>query len=65
MHRPVLPSARPAAVGSLRQDFSMQLGHSVARQLYALTMVTTEVPSWWVAAVHLTPAFTAAGNPQW
>jgi len=37
----------------------------VARQLEALMMVTTEAPAWWAAALPPTPAFTAAGNPQW
>jgi len=61
---PLLPSAGPAAVGALRQGLSMQLGRSVARQLEALLMVTTEAPAWWAAALPPTPAFTAAGNPQ-
>jgi len=39
---PLLPSARPAAVGALRQGMSVQLGRSVARQVRALMMVTTE-----------------------
>jgi len=62
---PFLPGARPAAVGALRQGLSMQLGRSVARQLEALMMGSTETPAWWVAALPPTPAFTAAGTPQW
>jgi len=62
---PLLPSARPAAVGALRQGLSVQLGRSVARQLEALMLVSTETPAWWAAALPPTPAFTAAGNPQW
>jgi len=62
---PLLPSARPATVGALRQGLSVQLGRSVARQLEALMMVATETPAWWAAAPPPTPAFTAAGNPQW
>jgi len=62
---PLLPGARPAAVGALRQGLSVQLGRSVARQLEALMMVSTEAPAWWGAALPPTPAFTAAGNPQW
>jgi len=62
---PLLHSARPAAVGALRQGLTVQLGRSVARQLEALMMVSTETPAWWVAALPPTPAFTAAGNPQW
>jgi len=62
---PLLPSARPAAVGALRQGLSVQLGRSVARQLEALMIVSTDTPAWWAAALPLTPAFTAAGNPQW
>jgi len=42
---PLLPSARPAAVGALRQGLSVQLSRSGARQLYALIMVTTEAPA--------------------
>jgi len=60
---PLLPSARPAAVGALRQGLSVQLGRSVARQLEALIMVSREAPAWW--ALPATPAHTAAGNPQW
>jgi len=41
----LLPSARPAAVGALRQGHSLQLGRSVARQLEALMMVATETPT--------------------
>jgi len=62
---PLLPRARPAAVGALRQVLSVQLCHSVARQLEALMMVSTEAPAWWAAALPPNPAFTAAGNPQW
>ena len=60
-----LPGARPAAVGALRQGLAVQLGRSVARQLEALMMVSTETPAWWAAALPATPAYTAAGNPQW
>jgi len=62
---PLLPSARPAAVGALRQGLSVQLGRSVAGQLEALMMVTTEPPAWLAAAIPQSPAFTAAGSPQW
>jgi len=62
---PLLPSARPAPVGSLRHGLSVKLGRSVARQLEAVMMVTTEAPAWWAAALPPTPAFTAADNPQW
>jgi len=61
----LLPSARPAAVGALRQGLSVQLGRSLARQLEALMMLSTETPAWWAAALPPTPAFTAAGKPQW
>jgi len=61
----LLPGARPAAVGALRQGLSVQLGRSVARQLEALMMVATETPTWWAAALPAAPTFTAAGNPQW
>jgi len=61
----LLPGARPAAVGALRQGLNMQLGRSVARQLEALMMVATETPTWWAAALPAAPTFTAAGNPQW
>jgi len=61
----LLPVARPASVGALRQGLSVQLGRSVARQLEALMMVSTETPAWWAAALPPTPAFTAAGNRQW
>jgi len=61
----LLPSARPAAVGALRQGLSVQLGRSVARQLEAQMMVATETPAWWPAALPAAPSFTAAGNPQW
>ncbi|MGC9200329.1 MAG: hypothetical protein ACP5E5_15795, partial [Acidobacteriaceae bacterium] len=61
----LLPGARPAAVGALRQGLAVQLGRSVARQLEALMMVSTETPAWWAAALPATPAYTAAGNPQW
>jgi len=62
---PLMPGARPAAVGALRQGLGVQLGRSVARQLKALMMVSTETPAWWAAALPHTPAYTAAGNPQW
>jgi len=62
---PLLPGARSAAGGALRQGLSVQQGRSVARQLEALMMVATETPAWWAAALRPTPAFTAAGNPQW
>jgi len=62
---PLLPGARPAAVGALRQGLSVQLGRSLVRQLEALMMVSTETPAWWAAALPPTPAFTAAGNMQW
>jgi len=61
----LLPGARPAAVGALRQGLSVQLGRSVARQLEALMMVSTETPAWWTAALPAAPAFTAADNQQW
>jgi len=35
----LLPGARPAAAGALRQGISVQLGRSVVRQLEALMMV--------------------------
>jgi len=60
---PLLPSARPAAVGAVWQGLGVQLGCLVAHQLEALMMVTTEAPAWWAAALPPTPAFTAAGNP--
>jgi len=62
---PLLPSARPAAVGALRKGLRVQLGRSFARQREALMMVATETPAWWAAALLPTPAFTAEGNPQW
>jgi len=62
---PLLPSAHPAAVGALRQGLSVQLGHSVVRQPEPLMMLSTESLAWWAAALPPTPAFTAAGNPQW
>jgi len=62
---PLLPSARPAAVGAVLQGLSVQLGRSVARQLEALMMVSMETPAWWAAALPPTTASTAAGNPQW
>jgi len=62
---PLLPGARPAAVGALRQGLIVQLGRSEARQLEALMMVSTDTPAWWATALPPTPAFTAAGNPQW
>jgi len=43
---PLLPGARPAAVGTLRQGLSIQLGRSVARQLDTLMMVSTETLVW-------------------
>jgi len=61
----LLPSARPSAVGALRQSLSVQLARSVARQQEALMMVSTEAPVRWSAAHPPTPAFTLAGNPQW
>jgi len=61
----LLPGARPAAVGALRQGLSVQLGRSVAQQLEALMVVATEKPTWWAAALPTAPTFTAAGNPQW
>jgi len=60
-----IPAARPAAVVSLRQGLGVKLGCSVPRQLEALMMVTTETTAWWAATLPATPAFTAAGNPQW
>jgi len=60
----LLPGARPAAVGALRQGLSVQLGRSVARQLEAVMMVATGTPTWWAAALPAAPTFTAAGNPQ-
>jgi len=62
---PLLPGARPAAVGALRLGISVQLGRSVARKLETLMMVATETPAWWDAALPPSPAFTGAGNPQW
>jgi len=62
---PLLPSARPAAVGAMRQGLSVQLGRLVPRQLESLRMVSTEAPTWWAAALPPNPAFTAAGNTQW
>jgi len=61
----LLPAARPAAVGALRPGLTMQLVRSVARQLEALMMVTTEAPAWWAAAFSAAPAFKAADKPQW
>jgi len=61
---PLLPSARPAAVVSLRQGLSVQLGRSVAQQLVTLMMVSTETPVWCAAALPAAPTFTAAGKPQ-
>jgi len=61
----LLPGSSPVAVGALRQGLSVQLGRSVARQLEALMMVSTETPAWCAAALPAAPAFTAAGNPQW
>jgi len=62
---PLLPSAPPAAFGSLRQTLNVQLGRLVARQLDAIMIVSTEPPAWWSAALPPTPALTAAGNLQW
>jgi len=62
---PLLPGARPAAVVALRQGLSVQLGCSLARQLEARMMLSTEARERWAAAFPPTPAFTAAGNPQW
>jgi len=62
---PLLPRARPEAVGALRQGLSVQPGRSVACQLEALMMVSTEATACWAAVLPPTPAFTAAGNPQW
>jgi len=61
----LLPRARPAAVGALRQGLTVQRGRSVARQLEALMMVWTETPACRAAALPPTPTFTAAGSPQW
>jgi len=58
-----LPGDRLAALGALRQVLSFQLGRSVARQLDALIMVSTEAPAWWAADLPTSPAITAAGNP--
>jgi len=44
---PLLLSARPAAVGDLRQGLSVQLRRSVAGQLEALMMLSTDTPAWW------------------
>jgi len=52
---PLLPSARPAAVVAMRQGLGPQLGRSVARQLEALMMVSTEAPAWWAAALPSSP----------
>jgi len=48
----LLPGARPAAVGALRQGLSAQLGRSVARQLEALMIVSTETLAWWARDGH-------------
>jgi len=61
----LLPGARPAAVGALRQGLSVQLGRSVVGKLEALMMVSKEAPTWWAAALPATPAHTAEGNPKW
>jgi len=61
----LLPGARPAAVGVLRQGLSVQMGRSVARQLEALMVVATETPAWWAAALPAATAFPAGGNRQW
>jgi len=42
----LLLGARPAAVGALRKGLGVQLGRSVARQLAAVMMVSTETPAW-------------------
>jgi len=63
MHRPLLPSARPAAVGALRQGLSVQLDRSVARHLADLMMVSTEAPAWWAAALPPTPPSQAGDSP--
>jgi len=62
---PLLPGACPAPVGALRQGLIVQLGRSVARQLEARMMVSTETPAWWAVALPPNPAFTAAGNSHW
>jgi len=62
---PLLHSARPVAVGALQQGLIVQLARSVARQLEALMMVSTDTPAWWSAALPSTPAFTVVGIPQW
>jgi len=59
---PLLPCARPAAVSAVRQGLSVQLGRSVALQLGALMMVSTDTPASWSAALPPTPAFTAAAR---
>jgi len=43
----------------------VQLGRTVARQLEALMMVSTETPALWAAALPATPDFTASGKTQW
>jgi len=58
---PLLPSACPEAVGALRQGLSVQLGRSVARQLEALMMVSTETTAWWAAALPPTPRLHGGG----
>jgi len=62
-----LPPARipPRSGGALRQGLSVQLGRSVAGQLEALMMVSTETPACWATALSATPAHTEEGNPQW
>jgi len=52
---PLPPGARPAAVGALRQGLRVQLGRSVARQLEALMIVSTETPAWWAALFRPPP----------
>jgi len=49
------PGARPAAVGALRKGLSLQLGRSVARQLEALMMVSTETPACGPPLFHPAP----------
>jgi len=51
-------------VGALKQGLSVQLGRSVAQQLEALMMVSTQTPAWWAGALPATPVHTAADNPQ-
>jgi len=60
-----LPGALKAVVGALKQGLGVQLGRSVALQLEALIMVSTETTACWSAALPPNPAFMAAGNPHW